>query len=103
MNYLWWPVLTVAFYSFHAYLSFQNKGATDVKSFMIVWVVGACFPLWAIISRYSKNLMFDAMVFDLLLMLSYAITFAILEQRTLSGVNIAGVGVAVVGLIMVKI
>lgn len=99
----WWVPLTILFYCFHAYLSFRNKGATEAGSFLLVWVVGACFPIWAVITRFSKNLMLDGLIFDVCLTLSYAVTFAILEQRTLSPLNVAGVVVIVVGLVMVKI
>lgn len=71
---------------------------------MLVWVTGACFPLWAWVSRYSKNLMFDGMVFDLLMFLSYAVTFMVLEKNYVKFglTNYIGFVLVVAGMVMIK-
>jgi hypothetical protein len=78
MGYFWIaPEITL--YSFLAYLSIQNNCYA-------LWALG-CFPLWAIVSHYSKNLFFDGLLYDSIMILSYAISI-LYFQNTLKSIGI---------------
>jgi hypothetical protein len=104
-HYFWWPLCVVVLYGFHAYASFYNKGASGLKPFLLVWGIGLLItPLWATISRVSKNLMFDGMLFDVLLFITYSIIFMILEKHYLSFkiYNYIGFVFIIIGFILIK-
>lgn len=104
-HYLWWPICVILLYGLHAYASFYNKGATGLKPLLIVWGIGLLItPLWATISRVSKNLMFDGMLFDILLFITYGIIFMILEKHyiTFTLLHYIGFTLIILGMILVK-
>lgn len=105
IHYFWWPVCVVLLYSAHAYMSFLNKGATGWKPFLAVWGIGLLItPLWATISRVSKNLMFDGMLFDVLLFITYAVSFMLLEKHyvTFKPLNYIGIVLVLIGMLLIK-
>jgi hypothetical protein len=102
---LTWPILAVILYAIHAYASYQNKDAQGFAPFLKVWLVSMCIsPLWALVSRYSNNLLFDGLLYDILVFIVYAIMFVWLEQHYLSfrPINYIGIGVILVGMMMLK-
>src|SRR3989339_2118410 len=61
-------------------------------------------PLWAIFSRYSKNIIFDELLFNFCLIGSYLITVALLDNtNAFSLVNWLGLLIAFVGFILMKL
>ena len=73
-HYIWWVPSLVGIHVYLAYLSKVNNEAGGDKNTMItMWVLGGIFQLWVIVSAVSKNLLFDAMLYDNLLFLSYTI------------------------------
>jgi hypothetical protein len=105
LHYLWWPITVVFLSSVHAYASFLNKGNTGWKPLLTVWGVGFLLsPFWPIISRNSKNLLFDGLLYDTLLFLTYAITFMYVEQHHLNFklTNYLGIVIVMVGLYLIK-
>jgi hypothetical protein len=105
IHYFWWPLTVALVYTIHAYASFYNKGATGWKPFLSVWGIGILItPLWPIISRVSNKLLFDGMLFDLILFLVYTITFMVLEKHYISfkPINYIGIGFVMLGMILIK-
>lgn len=105
IHYYWWPLCVVLLYGIHAYASFYNKGNTDWKSFLTVWGIGIFItPLWPIISRVSKNLMFDGMLFDILIFITYATIFMMLEKHyiTFKPLNYLGIILVILGMFLIK-
>lgn len=45
---------------------------SNSKNFWAIWVVGA-LPLWAFVSKYSKDVVFDGVVFDVTMTISYTL------------------------------
>lgn len=68
----WWIPLTITIYACQAYFSQQNKHHGGIW-FYILWISGM-IPLWGWVSKYSKDLLFDGMIYDVILFLSYALT-----------------------------
>jgi len=44
-----------------------------------MWAVGIVAP-WPLVSRFSKNLLFDGMLYDIILFLSYAIALGLITN-----------------------
>jgi hypothetical protein len=80
LHHLWWIPTVVIYYLFYAYLSKLNndQGLTDVvwyksKLAMFTYLYGAIVPFWLIVSRISKDVFFDGMLYDNILVLSYVV------------------------------
>ena len=76
MHYLWWITLSIIYFAVYAWISKQNN-VYGGKWFWIILIYGFA-PIWAFVSRYSKRLLFDGMLYDNILFLTYAITMIII-------------------------
>lgn len=65
-----WVALIAIFYIFSAYITIKNNSLGG-KWFWVMVMVNA-MPLWALVSRYSKDIVLDAFIFDLVLVLGYS-------------------------------
>ena len=77
MPYWIWVPLLVLFYALYTWISRQNN-LHGGKWFWITFFYGALCPIWALVSRYSTNLIFDGMLYDVLMFITYAIFMSIL-------------------------
>jgi len=101
-HYYWSTPAIIVFYAIIAWTS-KNNSAYAGKWFYIVWGM-SCIPLWAIISRCSKSILFDGMLFDMLSACTYIMTMIYLgAAKDLTVLNKCGIMVVVTGLIMMKI
>ena len=77
MHYLWWVPCVILYYSFYGYLS---KKSNDVGGAWMWWLffLGAVCPFWVIVSRISKRLYFDGMLYDVLAFVSFNAALALL-------------------------
>ena len=67
---------------------------------MFLW--GAIGP-WFIIARYSQNLIFDGMLYDIILFFTYIITMMCLGLgKGFSTIQCIGVALVAVGFVMMK-
>ena len=67
-----------------------------------MWFVGA-IPLWNFVSRYSKNLLADGFVYDLILLLSYVGTLIYLgEASKFNVVQWIGLVFCILGITLIK-
>ena len=89
------------------YISFKsNQNPTELKYFFLNWLVCCCTPLWALIAMFSKNLVFDAILYDVLLCVSctvFSIYFAQQYHFNINTVQIIGIIIMIVGIIIFKI
>lgn len=105
-HYLWWPLLVVAGHAFLGWLSVQNNARPATKWQVGMWLCSACIfaPVWIIVTRVSKNLIFDGMLFDNLLFLSLAATLVCLgAARGFAVHQWAGLGLVVVGAVLMRL
>lgn len=67
--FIWIPFITLL-YIFQAFLTVK----TNIHGGKWTWImVAVCMlPPWVLISRYSKNLVLDAMIFDAILVIAYS-------------------------------
>jgi hypothetical protein len=103
--YYFWPISALIFFSAHAYLSYLNNQSGGYKYFFASWIFGAIIPFWPIISRFSKNLMFDGMLYDMIIFTSYSLTFFFLEKHfeKFTAINYTGLMMVIFGMIFLKI
>ena len=67
-------------------------------------IVGGICPLWAIISRISKNLIFDGMLYDIIMFTTYAVTMAALGAGDkFHAHQWAGAGLVLIGFVLMKL
>ena len=100
--YLKWIPFVIVYYCIYAWLSKQNNEFGG-KWIWITYVYGAICPLWLIISRYSKNLLFDGMLYDNILFLSYIATMIFLGQaNNFSTTQYIGLVLMIIGSICIK-
>ena len=100
--YMMWTAPVFIFYLCYYYLSKQNQ----LQGGMYFWVVLAlgAFPGWALVSRYSKHLLFDGLLYDAILISTYPIMMYFMgEMKKFSTIGYVGLVFVIIGLIMMKI
>lgn len=68
--YIWIPFVT-ALYALQSWLTVKNNLHGGNWSWIYFFV--SLFTPWVLISKYSKNLVFDAMIFDSILVVTYSL------------------------------
>lgn len=96
--YLWIPVILVINIA-SAKLSLMNQTGS-VSAAWGLWMVGA-IPLWVFVSKFSKNMLFDAMLYDSLMVVSFALAVSYFSGAHLSWINY--VGIILIGMAMILI
>lgn len=87
----------------YAYLSKENSVSTGFRAFVIIWIYGAIFQLWPVISRNSKNVLFDGVLYDCVLFVSYILACIILGYtHKMTGIQYLGLATIVVGFVLMK-
>ncbi len=101
--YLWWPIAVILWYALYAYISKQNNTADSIKWFILTLAMGFC-PFWAIISRSSKRLLFDALLYDTLLFIGQYFMFILLGCAIhYKFINWVGFGFILSGFILIRL
>lgn len=105
MFYLVWLPLAFAWYFAYTWFVFKNNLAATPYG-MWFWIAAAfgAFPLWILISRYSKDIMFDGMLYDIVLFLGCAIGAGVFTGKiaTFNTLQWSGFFLIMIGLLMVK-
>ncbi len=98
--YLWVPLLIVL-HAISCKLSILNQNGSN-QAAIWMWIIGA-LPIWIAISRYSKSILFDAMLYDTLLVIIYTVGIAYFDHKVLTPMNYVGISLMFAGLLMVKL
>lgn len=72
---MWWIPLVILWYAVYSLASKYNQDEGG-HWFIIVLLLGFC-PIWAFVSRYSKNLTTDAIIYDVIIITSLPITLSL--------------------------
>jgi hypothetical protein len=101
-NYLWWVPLVCLFYVGYAWLSIKNNSSNDLKYMWILYGYGAAIQLWAIVSKISKNLMFDNFLYDFLMTISIAAVLILMRNLIPTPMQITGLILCIAGLALLR-
>ena len=73
----WWIPIIIIWYGFYYFATKKSNDTQTSFWFWMTFFVGMC-PLWAWVGKYSKNLIFDGLLYDILIVLVYVATMFIL-------------------------
>lgn len=103
MSYLIWIPAVIIWYTLYAYVSKLNNDLKTTPLFIATLIAGFC-PFWAIVSRNSKNIVFDGLLYDILMFLTYTGTMLILgSANKFETHQWVGLFVVFVGFVLMKI
>ena len=78
-NYLWWIPLLILVHAVLAYMSKRNNDLEgNIRIMVAMFVIGTVGQLWVLVSTFSKRLIFDGMLYDNIVFLTYAFVFLML-------------------------
>jgi multidrug transporter EmrE-like cation transporter len=100
----WWLPLVFLLNLGYAYLSRENSLSKDFKMVLIIWVYGAIFQFWPLVSRFSKNILFDGLIYDSALVVSYVLACIWLGYaEKMNLVQAFGMILVVIGITLMKL
>ncbi len=101
INYFWWIPGLFIWCVFFSWASIKvNQNPTSLLFYFLFFPI----PIWAFVTRVSNNLLFDGLLYDVLICLFYAGCFiAMGEGKHLTPVNYIGIVTIITGLILTKI
>jgi hypothetical protein len=103
IHYLWWIPLVIIYYVGYAWLSVKNnESSTTLNWFMILYLYGGIIQIWVIVSRFSKNIFFDALLYDFVLITSQNVALIYFSNTKFSITQTIGVILATLGLLMIR-
>ena len=102
MFYAVWIPLFIILNFFGCYFSNKLNITHENKWFWFLYGT-TVIPSWVIICKYSKNIVFDAILYDLILLVSYSIFLIILTKVSLNVYNVFGLLLIFIGVILFKI
>ena len=77
-HYFWWIPCVVVYYAVYSWISKQNNTEVGTHSWVLVLFIYGIIAPWVIVSKFSKNLLFDGMLYDNLMFLTYVSTLLVL-------------------------
>lgn len=101
-NYAIWVPLTILYNFFLCYIAIRGEGKPFW--FTYVWMsLLSLLPTWSLAAYFSKNLIFDGLLYDTLLVVTSVIFMSMLGQATsFKTVNWIGVLLVLVGLVLTR-
>jgi len=93
-------IISVILYSLITAI-FSFKLNSGDKVFWIAYFLNV-LPIWTLLSKYSQNILFDAMIYDLILFLVYSGTLIYLTNHKLTIASYAGLTLIIAGMIIFK-
>lgn len=100
MNWIIWTII-FAFYCFHSWINKQNNDIGG-KWLLFAWLI-SIIPVFPLVARFSKNLLWDGMLFDLVMFFSYVLTLLALGAgKAFNHVQWLGFALTLIGFIMMK-
>jgi len=98
-----WVPIVIVYYSILAWMSKQNNEFGG-KWMYIMYIYGVVWPGWIIISRISKRLLFDGMLYDNIMFITYSVTMIFLGAHSkLTTHQWIGLGLVIIGSVMLRV
>ena len=110
-HYIWWVPCVIAYYVIYSWLSKMNNDCAlqatvwyQQKWLWYTFAFGAVCPFWIIVSRISKNLLFDGILYDNIMFLTYVTTIALMGGADkFASHQWWGLGFVVIGSVLMRI
>jgi len=100
-HYIWWVPFLILHNIIYSYISVKAKDNGGI--FILYCYLCNLFIPWFLVSLVSKNIIFDSLLYGILLMISGVLTFAYMGQATnFSMINWIGAGTVIIGFILLK-
>jgi len=102
-KYYLWVVLVILVYVGSAYTTNKLNITKNNIWLYLNWLFSS-LPIWPLVAKHSTSLVFDGMLFDIILIISYTIAILILTRSfdSMRLINYMGIIFIIVGLIMFK-
>ncbi len=99
-QFLWLPLVMLEYFLV-GYLTVKNNQGAGWG--LLLWVAGA-LPIWTLISKYSNDLVFDGLLFDVTMVLTYTLTVVSLtgSWSKLSTMQFIGMALVFFGLYFIR-
>ena len=101
IHHYWWIPCVILMYVVYAWVTHQNNTQEGIKWFILLSVIGA-FPLWSFVSKISKNLVVDGIIYNFILLSSETFALIIFTGMKPTPIQLIGVGLSIVGLILIN-
>lgn len=100
-HYLWWMPITALVAIVGAYSSIQvNKNPQSLW----FWFMFLPITVWPFVSRISKNIVFDGILYDSLVAVAWLLGFILFgASKDFTWMNYLGLMLAVIGLTLIKV
>jgi len=109
-HHAWWIPSVIAYYIGYSWLSKLTNDQGHVvpwytsKHLWVTFAFGALCPFWVIVSRVSKNILFDGMLYDNIMFLTYITTLIVLKSGDkFLPHHWIGLGLVVLGSVLMRI
>jgi len=104
MHYLWWIPCVAVYYSIYAWMSKKNNDLGGSWEWMWkTYVFGALCPFWVLVTCVTKNIVLDAIIYDILMVASGIITMWFMGAAdNFTIINWIGVVMTIAGLILIQ-
>jgi len=106
MNYyLWWPLVLVFLCLVNSYCVFKNIMNHTIWWLTTVIIFNSCFGLlYAILIRYTKNVILDTLLFSVIITIMGAITLSYFGfSKSFGWFQWSGICLIIIGLIVFKL
>lgn len=101
-HYFLWIPITIVYNFVACWVSVKYNNTDFIRSWLFIGSL-AFIPTWAIAGYFSRNLIFDGMLYDLMLIMTTPFIMTYLGQaQNFSMINWIGVSLALIGVFLVK-
>ncbi|MEK6879104.1 MAG: hypothetical protein AABY22_05820 [Nanoarchaeota archaeon] len=98
---LFWTAIFI-FYCFHTYLNYRSNISHGHWLWLAIFFT--MIPVFPLMARFSNNLLFDGLLYDLLMLLSYIVTLLYLGAgKAFNDIQWAGLGLTIIGFVLMKV
>lgn len=102
IKYLIWIPLVVLYYAYYAYLSNKHNLSPTFFSSVKLYLIGGLVQLWVFVSAVSTNIVFDAILYDLIMVVTQIIVLVILSGNSFTVQQALGLILAITGLLLIR-
>ena len=100
IHYLWWIPALVSTIFFMSWLS--CKSDESWRWFIYLFIVGAVFQIWPWVARLTKNIVFDALLYDALAVFAWTAGLIYWSGDKFSVIQWIGAVIVAIGLALIQ-